>query len=207
MRKNRFAKLLLTGKVATLPVLIGQVRADVTPTYSDMIGSDLRVIEVPSGSAIRLMSIAADAGSQYAGTPTAYLCTNEALPANITVVVTGVNTGENVILAGAKNKNDPLHLSADKRMTIGSQNLTILGSSQLAQGLIPGPTGGTVGGTVAITVPTTTLTAIAPDANVFLQAVVIPAGATSTIASWKFSELDELAVGVCATSPYSTTSY
>ena len=54
MRKNRFAKLLLTGKVATLPVLIGQVRADVTPTYSDMIGSDLRVIEVPSGSAIRL---------------------------------------------------------------------------------------------------------------------------------------------------------
>ena len=49
MKKIRFAKLLLTGKVATLPLLIGQAKADVTPTYSDMISNDLRVIATNNG--------------------------------------------------------------------------------------------------------------------------------------------------------------
>ena len=105
MKKMRFARLLLTGKVATLPLLIGQAKADVTPSYSDMISNDLRVIEIPFGSAIRLQSITADAyaGSSYS----AYFCTNASLPTSTTLVVTGANAGDTVVVAAASNKNDP----------------------------------------------------------------------------------------------------
>jgi hypothetical protein len=204
MTKNRFARLLLTGKVASLPMLIGQARADVTPTYSDMIGSTLRVIEVPSGTAIRLSSIAADAATAYAGTSSyaALICTNTTLPENMTIVVTGVASGESVVLAAASNKNDPVHLAIDSRLTLGAQGLSVVGSAEVGKGLFTAPSGTTVGGTVTITVPTTTLTALASNGKLYLQAAVIPSGATSTVASWRFSELDELQVGTCSTSSY-----
>lgn len=214
MKMRRFASLLLTGKVATLPLLIGQARADVTPTYSDMISSDLRVIEIPVDSAIRLQSIAADAGayssSAYAGSsyaaafcvPSSYTQAqmDAFLPVTTTIVVTGVNAGD-VILAAASNKNDPLHLLIDSRLTVGTQGLTILGSANLGSGSLAGAAGTTTRGTVAFNVSTTSLTQLAVSGKFYIQAAVIPSSA-SPVSSWQFSELDEIQVGACASSAY-----
>lgn len=200
MKKIRFARLLLTGKVATLPLLIGQAKADVTPGYSDMISNELRVIEIPFNSAIRLQSIAADAS--YAGSAySAYFCTNVGLPTNTTLVVTGANVGETVVVAAASNSNDPFHLTIDSRLTLGTQGLTILGSAQLASGLFPLPAGSSARGTVAFNVDTAMLSALAVGGTFYIQAAVIPTGATG-ISEWRFSELDSIRVGTCEGSPY-----
>ena len=201
MKKIRFAKLLLTGKVATLPLLIGQAKADVTPTYSDMISNDLRVIEIPVGSAIRLQSIAVDASSyssySYAGTA-AYFCTNAGLPTSTTIVVTGASIGDTVVLAAASNKNDPLHLAIDSRLTLGTQSLSILGSASVGSGLFPPALGSSVKGTVSFNLTTSSLTALAASGRFYVQAAVIPSGgSTATLVNWRFSELDEIVVGNC----------
>ena len=207
MKKHRFASLFLTGKVATLPLLIGQARADVTPTYSDMISSDLRVIEIPVGSAIRVQSIAADAGAAY-GSPAyagssyaAAFCTNASLPASTTIVVTGANAGDNVVLAAASNKNEPAHLQADSRLTLGAQGLVILGSVVFGSGSHTPAAGTSARGTVSFNVTTTNLTSLTVDGKFYIQAAVIPSGA-SAISSWRFSELDEIRVGACTGSGY-----
>lgn len=206
MKQHRFASLFLTGKVATLPLLIGQVKADVTPTYLDMISSDLRVIEVPVGSAIRLQSIAADAGayssSAYAGSSyAAAFCTNAGLPTSTTIVVTGVNAGDNVVLAAASNKNEPAHLQVDSRLTVGAQGLVILGSAAFGLGLYAPAADTSTWGTVSFNVSTARLTGLAVGGIFYIQAAVIPSGA-STISSWRFSELDEIRVGACTSSGY-----
>lgn len=208
MKRNRFARLMLTGKVATLPLLIGQARADVTPSYSDMISSDLRVIEIPVGSAIRLQSIAVDANnysaSAYAGSSyAAVFCTNASLPTSTTLVVTGVSAGDNVIIAAAGNKNDPVHLQIDSRLTLGTQGLSILGSAEFGRGLFPPAPGSSVGGTVSFNVNTASLTGLAVGGKFYIQAAVIPVGA-SGVSGWRFSELDEIQVGSCASSSYGT---
>ncbi len=204
MKKMRFAKLLLTGKVATLPLLIGQAKADVTPTYSDMISTDLRVIEIPVGSAIRLQSIEADAGSYGSTAYAANFCTNAVLPVNTTLVVTGINAGDNVILAAASDKNHPLHLAIDPRLTLGIQGLSILGSASVGGGLFTASASGSLrGGTVSFNLDTTTLTALAAGGKFYIQAAVIPTGAgAGSVSNWRFSELDEIRVGSCAASPY-----
>lgn len=209
MRKSRFASLLLTGKVATLPLLIGQARADETPTYSDMISSDLRVIEIPVGSAIRLQSIAVDAGaysaSAYAGSSyAAAFCTNASLPASTTIVVTGASVGDNVILAAASNKNDPFHLQIDSRLTLGTQGLSILGSAQFGNGSFANAAGTSTRGTVSFNVSTASLTSLTVDGKFYIQAAVIPSG-VSAISGWLFSELDEIRMGVCTGSTYGST--
>lgn len=200
MKKHRFASLFLTGKVATLPLLIGQARADVTPTFSEMISSDLRVIEISSGSAIRLQSIAADAGAYASSAYAAAFCTNASLPASTTIVVTGVSAGD-VILAAASNMNDPLHLLIDSRLTVGTQGLTILGSAKLGSGSIAGAAGTTSRGTVSFNVNTASLTQLAVGGKFYIQAAVIPSSA-SPVSSWQISELDEIRVGACTSSSY-----
>jgi len=208
MKRNRFASVLLTltGKVATLPILVGQVRADITPSYADMIGSDLRVIEIPVGSAIRLQSIATDANAPVTPAASAYaaaFCTDVSLPATTTIVVTGVNAGDQVVVAAATNKNDPFHLQLDGRLTLGTQGLTILGSAQIGSGLFNPVAGGSTRGTISFNVSTEILTGLAADGKFYIQAAVIPVGAIrEALSGWQFSELDEIRVGSCAQSPY-----
>jgi hypothetical protein len=203
MKKNRFAKLLLTGKAATLPLLITQAKAaDVTPAYTDMISSELRVIEVPLGnSAMHLQSISADsnAASTYGSPYAAFFCTNELLGAasNTTFVVTGVNKGDTVYLAAASTKNDPLYLGIDKRLTIGTKNLQILGTAT-----VDGTMGST---TVTFTAASSLLQQLTTAGRFYVQALVVPKG--STTAGWKYSELDEIVVGNCVTTAYGVSVY
>jgi hypothetical protein len=206
MRNNRFSSLLLTGKVASLPLLISQARADVTPTYSDMIGTALRVIEVPSGTAIRLQSIAGDAStspvSSYVGSSyAAAFCTNAGLPTTATFVVTGVTQGETVVLAAASNRNDPVNFAINSRLTLGSQGLILLGSANIGNTLTPLTP---VTGSVSFSVPMSNLLALGTSGKFYVQAVIIPS-AGGTAANWNFSELDEISVGACVSSTYGTT--
>ncbi len=210
MKKIRFASLLLTGKVATLPILIGQAKAQVVPLATELLSSDLRVIEMPAsngngGPGIRLQSIAADSNytpSNYA----AFLC-NNGLPTTTTVVVTGLSTGDTVVLAAARNKNDPFHTALDPRLTVGTQGLTVLGTTSIGGGLagLPGVLT-PAKGIASFTITSATLTALAANNRFYLQAAVIPAGAPS-VAAWRFSELDEIIVGNCNTNAYGTTLY
>jgi len=206
-KNNRFASLLLTGKVASLPLMISQARADVTPTYADMIGTSLRVIEIPSGTAIRLQSIAADSSaspaSNYVGSNyAAAFCTNAGLPTTATFVVTGVSQGETVVLAAASNRNDPVNLAINSKLTLGSQGMVLLGSADIGNSLTPLTS---VKGSVSFNVPMANLQLLGASGKFYVQAAIIPAGATQTPASWKFSELDEISVGTCASSTYGTT--
>ncbi len=220
MKKMRFAKLLLTGKIATLPLLIGQAKADVTPTVSDVIRNfgALQVLEFPGG-AIRLNSIAADAGSSYGSSAyAATICTDTNLnfstpqPANLTlgintILVTNVQAGDNVILAAASNKNDPFHLVIDPRLTLGTQGLTIVGSASVGGGLLtPSPSFSSSGSKATVLFPvfTSQLAGLAVGGKLYIQAAVIPSGAEVPVSSWRFSELDEILVGPCGSAyePY-----
>lgn len=207
MNKNRFSGLFLTGKVCSLPLMINQARADVTPTYSDMIGTALHVIEIPSSSAVRLQSITGDASaspaSSYVGSNyAAAFCTNAGLPTTATFVVVGVNQGETVVLAAASNRNDPANLAFNSKLTLGAQGMTILGSADVGNSLTPKTA---VKGSVSFVVDTSKLQSLGTSGKFYVQAAIIPAGTTQTPASWRFSELDEISVGACVSSTYGTT--
>ena len=211
MKKNRFAALLLTGKAATLPLLISQARADVVPSFQEVLGftglefsPDLRVIELPLNAAVRLQSIALDSNygpSSYAG----MLCTNllSTSNPNINFVVTGVTQGETVYIAAASGKNDPSNTSLDKRLTIGNQGLKLLGAIQTDRASLGSPARLSVN----FTVSAADIQKLGSSGNVYVQAITIPSGAQLTPANWRYSELDEISVGTCATSPYGTTGY
>ena len=210
MKKNRFAKLLLTGKAATLPLLISQVKAaEITPSFSDMISSELRVIEVPlANSGMHLQSVSADSNSSY-GTSSyaAFFCNNElsGTASNTTFVVTGLKPGQHVILAAARNKNDPFHISVDPRLTLGSQGLAILGSAQAGTGAYGGVSGTPMN--ASFVVPSSTLQqVIGGGKKLYVQALTIPGGG-GAVSTWNFSELDEITVGNCVTTAYGVSIY
>lgn len=206
MKKNRFAKLLLTGKAASLPLLISQVKAaDVTPTYSEMIGSELRIIQVPLGNAaLRLQSITADSNDTY-GTPyAAFFCSNQlsGMDTNTTFVVTGLTKGDTVYLAAASDKNYAGHTSIDRRLTLGAKNVQILGSAT-----VDSTGGGTLGNaTVSFIAQSSTLQQLGASGRFYLQALVLPRGIAAP-SGWKYSELDEVVVGNCVTDAYGTRVY
>ena len=224
MKKNRFASLLLTGKVATMPLLINQARADVTPTYLDVIepvafDKPLRLIELPlNQAAIKLQSISTDsnyAGGNYAGGSSyaAFLCNNlGGATAQFNFAVVGVQEGETVYLAAARNKNDPLHLGVDKRITIGTQGLTILASTQIAAATGTGVRplrSMTVNFTIGHDQNPSVQDVVSGGQVVYVMAVSVPpanSGGASPV-NWRFSELDEIRVGNCTTTSYGTTIY
>jgi hypothetical protein len=215
MKKNRFASLLLTGKVATLPLLISQARADVTPTYQNVIASPdqglniLRLVELPfANTALKTQSI--DTDSNYAGGSAyaAFLCNNLSPSNAFNFAVVGVHEGETAYLVAASNKNDSANLALDSRLTIGSQGLKILAYTTMA----PAPLGvirPITTMTVNFSINTPDLTGVAQNGRVYVQAVTIPAansGGANPV-NWRYSELDEIRVGTCSTTAYGTTIY
>lgn len=196
MNKTRFSRLLLAGKAATLPMMLGQAKAaGVTPTYSDMISSDLRVIQIPSGSGIVLSSIAADSNTSSTSYA-AQFCTNNTLPSSMTLVVTGVQLGETVYIAAASNKNDPSYTAVDPRLTVGSTNFKLfgMGSTQQTVNTIGGTS---ITGTLVMKLDTATLLSLASNGKFYIQAMTL-----SSAGTLRFSELDEITVGTCQTSSY-----
>ena len=207
MKKTRFAALLLTGKTAAFPLLINQAKADVTPSYQEVLGTsstDLRVIELPLNTAVKLQSVSLD--SNYGSSAySAILCNNQLTAQNTSFnfVVTGVAQGETVYLAAASSKNDAANTALDSRLTIGTQGLKIIGSIQ---------TGSAAAGTtparlaVNFTVSTTDIQNLSTGGKVYVQAVTVPSG-SGALSTWRYSELDEIRVGNCTTTSYGTSVY
>jgi hypothetical protein len=217
MKKNRFASLLLTGKVATLPLLISQARADVTPTYKDVIepqafNKPLRLVQLPfDEAAVKLQSVSTDSnyaeGSSYA----AFLCNNlGGANAGFNFAVVGVQEGETIYLAAASNKNDAANLALDKRLTLGTQNLKILASTQIAPA-----TGTGVKPLRSFTVnffighdQNPSLQDVIQAGKAYVMAATVPAGQAGALpANWRFTELDEIRAGNCTTTSYGTSIY
>lgn len=191
--KKRFSSWLLMGKVATLPVLIQAARADVVPAYTDVIRSSVSVFVLPANQ-IALKTISADTASHPANAANSLsstlLCTTAAgttLPTTMSVVITGINAGESVYLVAALNKNDPLNLALDSRITVGTNGLVIMGSASLS-----GSSG--TSSAVTIQVDLTRYSNLLAANRFYMQAVsVLP---DSPVSSWRLSELDTVSVGI-----------
>lgn len=199
--KKFSSSMLLMGKVATLPMLISQAHADVTPTYQDVTSTQLSLIELPQTNQLRLVSLTADAANQSSSYASAILCTNP-MPSSMSVVVTGVNPGESVYLFASTDKNYSGHTSLNPRASIGATNLALLGISGLAPS---SPT--SIKAAVSIPVSLASNPDLTSASSFYMQAIIVPPGATSP-ASWRFTELDEVRKGTVSTNSYGqTTSY
>lgn len=226
MKKTRFASFLLTGKAATLPFMINNSLADVTPSYYELMSQNVNIIEMPS-TGVRLLSTTASApGNSYGGqtyggggTEAAQIC-SASLPGVMNVVVTGVRPNDSVFLVASTDKDDQKNLAVNPNARIGSANFTVvsgfkfnaqeLGSeaSNLAQ----------TTSSVSVQVDMKKLQAnhLFSGGTFYLQAFVFPTLDPDTV--WqqvRISELDAVSVSSAACtnnmygspSPYGGTTY
>lgn len=200
MKRKHFSSFLLMGKVATLPLLIQSARADVVgstqvdavPAYTDIITSKVSVIAVPD-SQVHLKNLTSDASTAYGANSyaSALLCpsTANALPSTMSVVVTGVKAGDTVYLFGALDKNDPVNLAYNPKITIGNSKLSMLGQAVVS---------GTSGVTSAVTIPIDLNSAgnkpLVNAGRFYIQAATIN-NASPAPSQWGVSELDMIGVG------------
>ncbi|MFC4161804.1 hypothetical protein [Chitinimonas lacunae] len=199
--KNRFAHFLLTGKAATLPVLIGhQAMAAVTPTFEQLTTDKLSLVELPKAGEIEL-------GNAYGANPygdgMVMLC-NGRNPQIMSTVLTGLRDGAQVFLAAATDRDDSFHLALNPKLRIGRQNLTIVtsfiyGVSPRMEDAAEVKAGF---GTVTVPVNLEKLRAkgfpMALNGTFYLQALVIP----PNVSDWNqfaYSELDQVKVQTCGT--------
>lgn len=199
--KNRFAHFLLTGKAATLPVLIGhQAAAAVLPTYDQLITDKLTLVELPKAGEIELGSAY---GANAYGDGLVMLCSGKN-PQIMSTVLTGLRDGSQVFLAAATDRDDSFHLSVSPKLRLGRQNLTVITS--FTYGVTPRAedAADVRAGHGTVTVPInldklrakgfpTTLNSV-----FYLQALVIPNGVTDWN-QFAYSELDQVKVQACGT--------
>jgi hypothetical protein len=194
--KKFSSSMLLMGKVATLPMLIGEASADVTPTYQDITSSQLSLIELPQASKLSLLSLTSDASTSTSSYASAVLCSNS-MPTTMSVVVTGVSSGESVYIFASSDKNG--YVSLNPRATIGATNLVLLGVSGVANS-----SPNTTRAAVTIPVSMSSLSGLTSASKFYMQAIVVPAGASSPSA-WRISELDEIKMGTASSSAYGSS--
>ncbi len=194
--KKFSSSMLLMGKVATLPMLIGDASADVTPTYQDITSSQLTLIELPQAYKLSLLSLTSDASSSTSSYASAVLCSNS-MPTTMSVVVTGVSSGESVYIFASSDKNG--YVSLNPRATIGATNLVLLGMSGVANS-----SPSTTRAAVTIPVSLSSLSSLTSASKFYMQAIVVPAGASSPSA-WRISELDEIKMGTASSGAYGSS--
>lgn len=207
MRK-KFSTLLLTGKAAALPLMMQQAYA-LTPTYTDVLSSQVSQIELPVANQVVLGSMGS---STYGGTAT--LCADTTLANEISLVITGLKDQDRLFVLTSTSLGG--NERVDPRIRLGDQNL-----------LIPISTGvsGPATGSITLTVPLKMRDLTNPPSPLpgglsgytlsrgskfYMQTVVFPAGATSW-AQTKISEVDTISVDNCSTyggtTPYGGTTY
>ena len=107
---KKFSTLLLTGKAATLPFLMQQAHA-LTPTYTDIVTTQVTQVELPLANKVRLDSLGS-ATSNGAAT----LCDDAGVSNALSLVVTGlkvpVATGVTAPANGTVALTIPLDLGA-----------------------------------------------------------------------------------------------
>lgn len=190
---KRFSSLLLAGKTATLPMLMQQAQA-YTPTYTDILNPQVTQIELPVANKVNLNTLGSDI---YNGSVT--LCTNTGVANEISLVITGLRSGDvaYVIAATSLGGNEAL----DPRVRIGNQNIAI---PVVINGVVAPE-----GATVAISVPlnlsdlATKGITLNNGSTFYLQTVVLPPSAFALgrilWSSARVSEVDVLSVSSCTT--------
>ncbi|MBT3197327.1 MAG: hypothetical protein HN842_11915 [Gammaproteobacteria bacterium] len=126
MKKKNFSRLLLTGKVASMP-FIPSANAALSPFdlittssaiyLSEKAETGINVLE--TDSAITFDGVSANIIHPGSG------CTN-VVPTEMTVVVSGLLSGDTVWIAAADDKDDPGLLGISPSFRIGFENLEVL---------------------------------------------------------------------------------
>jgi len=211
MKKKRFASYLLTGKVATSPVLINNSFADVVPSYQDLLSSQASLIELPQNN-VRLYSL--DSGnnnygafSPYGGTAAA-IC-NTDVPTTINIVITGTHPGDTVYLAASSNKDDGAFQHLRPEIRVGSADFTIISSFQLDHSPLEEEGGDFTHSTAPISLPVNidqlAQANLLHNGRMYIQAVIFSTNDASMWNSARVSELDTIevsAAGCPASSSY-----
>lgn len=201
---KKFSTLLLTGKAATLPLLMQQAQASVNLSYTDILNSQVTQIELPVTNQVRLDIMGnASASSTYGGNTdgAATLCSDTAVPSEMTLVVTGLKNGDQVFVATAVSSGGNEHL--DVRTKIGSNKLQVPITA-----VATAPSNGTVA--MSLPLNLTALQNAGYAMNVgskfFVQTFVFPSGSyVNGNFDWskaRISEMDAITVGSCNAGSY-----
>lgn len=208
---KRFSSLLLSGKVASLPMLMQNAYAQYNPSFNDALNQNLTQIQVPQPSAVILNSIGSPAyGSNNTSlNGSAQICSNKlpSSPANLSVVLTGLQPNDTIFIATATSQGG--NESLNSKIKLGTQRLYVAMTS-----LVSGPKGSTLSLTMSIPI-TDLIKQGYPISSVgggtfFMQSIAFPSGSVNSngIMDWskaRVSELDTISVAPC--SVYSTNTY
>lgn len=199
---KKFSTLLLTGKAASLPFLMQQAQA-YTPSYSDILTSQITQIELPVANQLKLDSLG---DSNYAGSAT--LCSDSRVASQMSLAITGLNHGDEVFVFTSTNTggNESFHAKAK----IGNQNLQIPVFFKVD--LVGNSGGAKAAVTVELNLDTLSGNGynLTQGGRFYLQTFVFPAGGFSVSSNpWgvvKISELDTISVSRCS-STHGGSSY
>jgi hypothetical protein len=206
MKKKRFASYLLSGKVSTLPMMVNTSFADVTPTYTEVLSSNVSLIEMPV-TGVRLNTTATS--STYGAD--AAICSTTT-PTTMNVVVTGAKPGNLVYLVASSNKNDGSFSSVSSKILVGSQNFTVISAFQLSDA-VASQTASTFANAVApISIPINiaslqSTTSLVATGTFYLQSVVFSKFDSTMWSTARFSELDTVVVSTAGCASTYGTSY
>lgn len=194
--RSKFSTLLMTGKAATLPFLIGNAHAvqTWTPSMYSITTDALTQVQIPVTKAVELNSIG-QSSPTYDGSAT--LCNvNGAVTAKMGVVLTGLKDQDVVYVVTATDVggNQSLH----PNLKIGNRNIFIPKSMRV------GATGSeSLSATIAIELNQLTQQgySLTNGSKFYMQTIVFPAAAqASGNLNWnlaKISELDVVSVNTC----------
>jgi hypothetical protein len=204
MSKKKFSTLLLTGKAATLPLLMQQAQASVNLSYTDILSSQVTQIELPVTGQVSLDVMGnAAATSTYGGNTdgAATLCSDTAVTNQMTLVVTGLKNGDQVFVATAASSGG--NESIDARVKVGSNKLQLPVST-----VATAPNNGTVAMSLPLdlTALKTAGYAMTVGSKFYVQTFVFPSGSYANGSfDWtkaRVSEMDVITVGSCNAGTY-----
>jgi hypothetical protein len=180
--------------------------ADVTPTYTEVLSSNVSLIEMPV-TGVRLNTTATS--STYGAD--AAICSTTT-PTTMNVVVTGAKPGNLVYLVASSNKDDGSLTSLSSKIRVGSQNLTVISAFQLSDA-VASQTASTFANAVApISIPINiaslqSTTSLVATGTFYLQSVVFSKFDSTMWSTARFSELDTVVVSTAGCASTYGTSY
>lgn len=192
---KKFSTLLLTGKAATLPLLIQQARAEIQPSYTDILSTQITQIQVPVNNQVKLDSlggVSSTYGTSYGG---ATIC-SEAGVSQLSVVITGLRDGETAVLLTSTAMGGLESYNAE--IKVGAANLMVPVYTEISA-----PANGTV--TLSVPIDLTRMTqngySLAQGGQFYMQSIALPRGSVTPLnfSNARVSELDVVSISSCST--------
>jgi hypothetical protein len=119
--RSKFSSLLLTGKAATLPLLMSNAQA-LTPSFVDVVSARLSQVQLPVAGQVQLNALG---GGTYDGS--AVICSDTTTMANkMSIVLTGLQDQDTVYLVTSTDLGGNQGLNAN--LKIGTKNLVVASS-------------------------------------------------------------------------------